>query len=244
MTTSILQHVDLSHALRRKEYEQLLQQRQKEFLALRLRLGGQHGDPLGPPLLILFEGWDAAGKGGCIRRLVEPLDPRHYSVYQYQAPTAREKRHHFLWRFWPAIPGYGGMCIFDRTWYGRVLVERVEGFATIPEWRRAYEEIRHFELLLKREGIILIKFFLHTSSDEQLRRFKRRARDPLRQWKLTEEDWRNRSKREAYEEAIEEMLHRTDTVMAPWTVVSADSKRYARIKVLETVIEGVEAALG
>ena len=123
MEHSLLSHVDLSQRLKRKDYEELLVERQEQFLALRLRLGGQIGEKMGPPLLILFEGWDAAGKGGCIRRLTAPLDPRHFSVHQYQAPTDREKRHHFLWRFWPAVPGRGGMCIFDRTWYGRVLVE-------------------------------------------------------------------------------------------------------------------------
>ena len=136
------------------------------------------------------------------------------------------------------------MCIFDRTWYGRVLVERVEGFASVPDWRRAYEEIRHWESLLVSDGTILLKFFLHISSKEQKRRFDSRAKDPLRQWKLTDEDWRNRKKRDAYEEAIEEMVHKTDTVLAPWTIVAAESKRFARIKVLDTVIQSVEAALG
>ena len=244
MTLSHLQNVDLSQSLAQDEYEQLLQDRQKAFLELRLQLGGQIGGSLGPPLLILFEGWDAGGKGGCIKRLVEPLDPRHYTVHQYAAPNTREKRHHFLWRFWPAIPGHGGMCIFDRSWYGRVLVERVEGFATIQQWRNAYEEIRHWESLLILEGMILVKFFLHVSDGEQKRRFKRRAKHPLKQWKLTEEDWRNRSKRQEYEDAVEEMLEKTGTVIAPWTPVPAESKLVARIKVLDTVIERVEAALG
>ena len=243
MEQSILNHVDLSQTLKRKEYDRTLLASQQEFLALRLRLGGQIGGKTGPPLLILFEGWDAAGKGGCIRRLTDPLDPRHHSVHQFQAPTPREKRHHFLWRFWPAVPGRGGMCIFDRTWYGRVLVERVEGFANVPDWRRAYAEIRHWESLLVSDGTILIKFFLHISSAEQKRRFESRAKDPLRKWKLTDEDWRNRKKRQAYEEALEEMMQKTDTVLAPWTVVAAESKRAARVKVLETVIQRVEAAL-
>ncbi len=244
MEHSRLNHVDLTQSFKRKEYERLLAARQQEFVALRLRLGGQIGGKVGPPLLILLEGWDAAGKGGCIRRLTAPLDPRHYSVHQFQAPTDREKRHHFLWRFWPAVPGRGGMCIFDRTWHGRVLVERVEGFASVPDWRRAYEEIRHWESLLVSDGTILLKFFLHISSKEQKRRFDSRAKDPLRQWKLTDEDWRNRKKRNAYEEAIEEMVQKTDTVLAPWTIVAAESKRFARIQVLETVIHRVEAALG
>lgn len=243
MTSSLLNNVDLSQTVGRQAYARRLVQLQERFLALRLQLGGQVGNSLGPALLILFEGWDAAGKGGCIRRLVQPLDPRHFTVHQYQAPTPREQRHHFLWRFWPAVPGRGGMCIFDRTWYGRVLVERVEGFASPAEWGRAYEEIRHFESLLTVEDMLLIKFFLHISDEEQKRRFERRARDPLKNWKLTEEDWRNRAKRPAYTEAIEEMLRETDTASAPWTVIPAESKRLARIKVLETVIARLEAVL-
>ena len=243
MTSSLLNNVDLSQTLDRQAYARLLVRLQERFLALRLQLGGQVGNSLGPALLILFEGWDAAGKGGCIRRLAQPLDPRHFTVHQYQAPTPREQRHHFLWRFWPAVPGRGGMCIFDRTWYGRVLVERVEGFASPAEWGRAYEEIRNFESLLTVEDVLLIKFFLHISNEEQKRRFERRARDPLKNWKLTEEDWRNRAKRPAYTEAIEEMLRETDTASAPWTVIPAESKRFARVKVLETVIARLEAVL-
>ncbi len=243
MASSILNNIDLSQSLGRKAYEKRLVKLQERFLALRLQMGGQVGHTLGPPLLILFEGWDAAGKGGCIRRLVQPLDPRHFTVHQYQAPTPREKRHHFLWRFWPAVPGHGGMCIFDRTWYGRVLVERVEGFASRVEWRRAYEEIRNFESLLIMEDVLLIKIFLHISPEEQTRRFERREREPLKSWKLTEEDWRNRAKLPAYTEAIEEMLRETDTAIAPWSVIPSESKRFARLKVLETVIAKLEAAL-
>ena len=243
MTSSLPNNVDLSQRLARRAYAGLLIQLQERFLALRLQLGGQVGNSPGPALLILFEGWDAAGKGGCIRRLVQPLDPRHFTVHQYQAPTPREQRHHFLWRFWPAVPGRGGMCIFDRTWYGRVLVERVEGFASPAEWGRAYEEIRNFESLLTMEDVLLIKFFLHISDEEQKKRFERRARDPLKNWKLTEEDWRNRAQRPAYTEAIEEMLRETDTASAPWTVIPAESKRFARIQVLETVIARLEAVL-
>ena len=243
MNPSLLNNVDLSQTLGRQAYARLLVQLQERFLAQRLQLGGQVGNSLGPALLILFEGWDAAGKGGCIRRLVQPLDPRHFTVHQYQAPTPREQRHHFLWRFWPAVPGRGGMCIFDRTWYGRVLVERVEGFASSAEWGRAYEEIRNFESLLTVEDVLLIKFFLHISDEEQKRRFERRARDPLKNWKLTEEDWRNRAKRPAYTEAIEAMLRETDTASAPWTVIPAESKRFARIQVLETVIARLETVL-
>ena len=241
---SRLNRVDLTPTLKRSEYNRLLVERQRRFLALRLQSGGQNGGVLGPPLLILFEGWDAAGKGGCIRRLVEPLDPRHYTVFQFQAPTPREKRHHFLWRFWSAVPGNGGMCIFDRTWYGRVLVERVEGFATPTEWQRAYEEIRVWESLLAAEGVLVIKFFLHISDAEQLRRFQRRETDHLKQWKLTDEDWRNRARRQEYEAAVEEMLQKTDTDAAPWTVIAAESKRVGRIQVLDAVIAALAKALG
>ena len=152
---------------------------------------------LGPPVCIVFEGWDAAGKGGAIKRLVEPLDPRHVHVAPFAAPTPDELRHHFLWRFWPPLPGWGGMTIFDRSWYGRVLVERVENLATEVQWRRAYQEITDFEHTLAEEGMIVIKLWMHMSHEEQLRRFERRRDDPLKAWKLTDEDWRNREKRAA-----------------------------------------------
>ncbi len=240
MAIPSLLDVDLSQRLGRLKYEKQLAQLQASMLHLRLQLGGQLEGQLGPPLLILFEGWDASGKGGCIRRLVAPLDPRHYTVHQYQAPSSRDKRHHFLWRFWPAIPGQGGMCVFDRTWYGRVLVERVENFCQPEEWRRAFEEIRLFEKLLAMEEVLLIKFFLHISMEEQQRRFDRRAQDPLRAWKLTEEDWRNRSKRKEYEIATEDMFRFTHSHEAPWTVIAAESKRFARIQILQEVVARIE----
>ena len=177
-------------------------------------------------MLVLFEGWDASGKGGAIKRLVAPLDPRHVRVCQFAAPTPDEKRHHFLWRFWPKLPGWGGMTVFDRSWYGRVLVERVEGFASEEEWTRAYDEIRDFERSLAAEGTIIIKLWMHISSEEQLERFEKRRDDPLKSWKLTDEDWRNREKRPAYEKAVEQMLEETDRPEAPWTVIPAESKRY------------------
>src|SRR4051794_8908560 len=172
-----------------------LEEAQQRLLRLRLILGGQIGDKkIGPPLCCVFEGWDASGKGGAIKRLVAPLDPRHVRVSQFAAPTYDEKRHHFLWRFWPKLPGWGGMSVFDRSWYGRVLVERVEGFATKEQWQRAYEEIVEFERTLTAEGMILVKFWMHISKKEQLRRFQSRQDDPLRSWKLTDEDWRNRKR--------------------------------------------------
>ncbi|MGA8296878.1 MAG: UDP-galactose-lipid carrier transferase [Acidimicrobiales bacterium] len=198
---------------------------------------------LGPPLLVLFEGWDAAGKGGSIKRLVAPLDPRHVVVSEFGVPNDEEKRHHFLWRFVPSLPGWGEMSVFDRSWYGRVLVERVEGFATKREWKRAYDEINDFEKMLVEEGATLVKFWLHISADEQERRFEARRDDPLRRWKLTEEDWRNRAKRPAYVDAVEEMLDRTDSKPAPWNVIAAESKQFARVAVLQIVIDRTEHAM-
>jgi polyphosphate kinase 2 (PPK2 family) len=164
-------------------------------------------------------------------------------VAQFAAPTPDEKRHHYLWRFWPQLPGWGGMAVFDRTWYGRVLVERVEGFATKAEWKRAYQEIVELEHSLADEGMVVIKFWLHISEDEQLKRFEERRDDPLKAWKLTPDDWENRAKRPEYLKAVEDMLERTDHESAPWHLVEADSKRYARVKVVETVIERIETGM-
>jgi polyphosphate kinase 2 (PPK2 family) len=240
---SRLARVDLSLDLTKEEEARRLDAAQRRLLALRLVLGGQIGGQLGPPLCVLFEGWDASGKGGVIKRLVAPLDPRHVRVASIAAPTYDEKRHHWLWRFWPLLPGDGGMAVLDRSWYGRVLVERVEGFATEAQWRRAYDEINDFEKLLTAEGMLLIKFWLHVSDAEQLKRFKAREKDPLKRWKLTDEDWRNRERRADYEAALEELLDRTDRSWASWQVVEAESKRYARVKVIETVVAEVEAGM-
>jgi polyphosphate kinase 2 (PPK2 family) len=175
---------------------------------------------------------------------VAPLDPRHVRVVQFAAPTYDEKRHHFLWRFWSSLPGWGGMAVFDRSWYGRVLVERVEGFATEEEWNRAYDEINAFEHSLAGEGTILIKFWLHISPDEQLKRFKKREKDPLKVWKLTDEDWRNRDKADQYRQAIEDMVARTSVEPhAVWHLIPAESKHYARVAVVETVISEIEAGM-
>jgi AMP-polyphosphate phosphotransferase len=240
-----LADLDLSHKLTPKQEADRLAAAQLRLLHLRLVLGGQVGDEpqLGPPVCVVFEGWDASGKGGAIKRLVAVLDPRHVRVAQFAAPTYDEKRHHFLWRFWPALPGWGGMAVLDRSWYGRVLVERVEELATHKQWRRAYREIVEFERTLADEGMIMVKFWLHLSSDEQLKRFKARERDPLKAWKLTEEDWRNREKRRQYEAAVEEMLARTDHAAAPWVLVEAEDKRWARVKVVESVVEAIEAGM-
>jgi AMP-polyphosphate phosphotransferase len=240
-----LDHVDLSKKLSRKEERAGLERGWERLTQLRLTLGGQIGDQeIGPPVCVLFEGWDASGKGGAIKRLVAQMDPRHVRVVQFAAPTPDEKRHHFLWRFWPVLPGWGGMAVFDRSWYGRVLVERVEGFATREQWLRAYDEINGFERTLADEGTILIKLWMHISEKEQLKRFERRKEQPLKSWKLTEEDWRNREKRGEYEQAVEDMLARTDLEPhANWHLIEADSKRYARVRVLETVIAEIVAGM-
>jgi polyphosphate kinase 2 (PPK2 family) len=240
-----LDDVDLSRKLSRKEEQAGLERGWERLTQLRLTLGGQIGDrELGPPVCVLFEGWDASGKGGSIKRLVAQLDPRHVRVVQFATPTHDEKRHHFLWRFWPVLPGWGGMAVFDRSWYGRVLVERVEGFATREQWLRAYDEINSFERTLADEGTILIKLWMHISEKEQLKRFKRREAQPLKSWKLTDEDWRNREKRGEYEQAVEDMIARTDhEPHARWHLVEAESKRYARVRVLETVIAEIEAGM-
>ena len=239
-----LDELDLSQRLSRGEEAERLETAQERLLELRLLLGGLIGDgELGPPVCVLFEGWDAAGKGGAIRRLVTPMDPRHVRVAQFSAPTYDEKRHHFLIRFMSSLPGWGGMAILDRSWYGRVLVERVEGFATVEQWSRGYGEIVDFERSLALEGMVLIKLWLHISEDEQLRRFQAREKDPLKQWKLTKEDWRNRAKRADYEVAVEEMLERTDQSLAPWHLIEAENKRYARVRVVETVVAEIERGL-
>jgi polyphosphate kinase 2 (PPK2 family) len=239
-----LDDVDLSQKLSTKEQDKRLEAAQDRLDALRLQLGGLIGDGrLGPPVLILFEGWDASGKGGAIKRLVANLDHRHVRVAAFSAPTDDEKRHHFLWRFFPKLPGWGGVAVFDRSWYGRVLVERVEGYASEDEWRRGYEEIVGLERSLAAEGTILIKFWMHISDEEQLRRFERRERKPLKRWKLTDEDWRNREKRPAYEEAVEEMFAETDHPGGPWTVVPGDSKKFARVFVAETVVAEIERGM-
>jgi AMP-polyphosphate phosphotransferase len=240
-----LDELDLSLKLSKEEEAERLDAAWTRLSQLRLTLGGLIGSgELGPPVCVLFEGHDASGKGGAIKRLVAQLDPRHVRVVQFAAPTHDEKRHHFLWRFWPSLPGWGGMAVFDRSWYGRELVERVEGFATREQWLRAYDEINAFERSLADEGMILIKFWLHISPEEQLKRFKQREKDPLKAWKLTDEDWRNRDKRDAYDAAVEDMVARTSIdPHAVWQLIPADSKHYARVAVIETVIAEIEEGM-
>ena len=238
-----LDDVDLTRSLSRGKAEARLKAGGDRLAQLRLALGGKFpGHPqIGPGLLVLFEGWDASGKGGAIQRLVAPLDPRHVRVVSYGAPSEDEKRHAFLRRFMPAVPGLGGMAVLDRTWYGRVLVERVEEYAAQAQWRRAYSEIRGFEAMLHAEQVIIVKFWLHISADEQERRFHERAADPLKRWKLTDDDWRNRGRRTDYLAAVEDMLEETDRPEAPWVLVPAEDKAYARVHVLEQVIARIEA---
>jgi polyphosphate kinase 2 (PPK2 family) len=239
-----LDEVDLSLRLGKEEEERGLKEQGERLAQLRLTLGGLIGEcRLGPPLVVVFEGWDASGKGGAIKRLVAPLDPRHVRVSQFAAPSEDEKRHHFLRRFWPALPGWGGMTVFDRSWYGRVLVERVEGFAEREQWQRAYGEIDDFERTLGDEGAVVVKLWMHISPQEQLKRFEARAEDPLKSWKLTDEDWRNREKRPQYEEAVEEMLEGTDRPCARWRVIPAESKRFARVEAMRVVNEEIERGM-
>ena len=186
--------------------------------------------------VIVFEGWDAAGKGGAIKRLTQALDPRGYEVIPVPAPTQEELNHHYLWRFWRKMPKDGHIAIFDRSWYGRVLVERVEGLCTEAEWQRAYKEINDMELAIANHGAVVMKFWLHIDKEEQLARFTRRQENPLKQYKITDEDWRNRDKWDLYENAVNDMINLTDKVHAPWHIVESNSKKYARVKVLEQVV--------
>jgi polyphosphate kinase 2 (PPK2 family) len=243
-----LSDADLSSRLSREEEAAQLDRLGTRMMQLRLVMAGLLEDgegrkELGPPLCVVMEGWDASGKGGAIKRLVGQLDPRHVRVAQFAAPSYDEKRHHFLHRFWPALPGWGGMAVLDRSWYGRVLVERVEGFASAAQWGRAYDEINSFERTLWDEGMVIVKCWMHISEDEQLKRFERRREDPLKAWKLTDDDWRNRGRRPDYEAAVDEMLDRNDTEFAPWHVIAGESKRVGRVSVLETAIAAAEAGL-
>lgn len=196
-------------------------------------------------VVVVFEGWDASGKGGAIRRLTARLDPRGFHVYGIAAPSGDDAQHHYLWRFWRRLrpPDEKQIIVFDRSWYGRVLVERVEGFATDMEWRRAYREINSFERTLVEGGVRIVKFWMRISPDEQLARFEARKATPHKTWKLTAEDWRNRAKWAEYEEAVDEMLLKTSTPFAPWTVIDADDKRRARLTVIRTLVSAIERHL-
>jgi AMP-polyphosphate phosphotransferase len=235
----VLGRVDLNLRLEQKTYERELKELQARLHLLGLEVYRQHR-----PVMLVFEGWDAAGKGGAIKRLTEKLDPRGYIVHAIAAPAGEDKSHHYLYRFWLRLPARGEIAIFDRSWYGRVLVERIEGFAREDEWQRAYAEINEFERQLVEFGTIVCKFWLHISPDEQLRRFEERKNVPYKAWKLTDDDWRNREQWPRYEQAIDEMVLRTSTPAAPWTVVESENKPFARIKVLRTVVRRLEEELG
>jgi len=222
----------------KKEYEDLLEEYQFRLLGLQRKVVGK-----GIAVCIVYEGVDAAGKGGNIRRLTEALDPRGYEVHPIGPPTPAEKAHHWLRRFWLRLPPRGRIAIFDRSWYGRLLVERVEKLAKKEEWQRAYREIRDFERTLVDDGMVLVKFWIHISKKEQLDRFKKRQKDPWKNWKLTEEDWRNRAKWDDYIEALEDMFRETDTECAPWTLIEGNWKWWARVKALKTVVNKIEARL-
>ncbi|GAB4528203.1 MAG: hypothetical protein Fur0018_14190 [Anaerolineales bacterium] len=234
----MLDQVDLSLALDEETYK-------RELLRYQLALHtlGYQAYVQQCPIVLVFEGWDAAGKGGAIKRVTERLDPRGYVVHAISAPKGDDGAHHYLWRFWRRLPESGQMVIFDRSWYGRVMVERIEGFCSELEWQRAYREINTFERQLTSYGTALFKFWLHISNDEQLRRFEARAADPIKRWKLTDEDWRNREKWDQYYQAVEEMLLKTSTYTAPWTIVEGNDKRYARVKILRTLVEGLSQHL-
>lgn len=221
-----------------KEYKKELKKLQYHLLSLQLNMRTN-----GIGLIIAFEGMDAAGKGGVIKRLTQRLDPRGYVVHPISAPQPHEKRYHYLHRFWRKLPQHGLVGIFDRSWYGRVLVERVEKFASEEEWKRAYKEINAFEKSLTDESYIMVKFWLQVSNEEQLKRFIERKNDPFKRWKLTEEDWRNRDKWEDYVQAAEDMLDKTDTENAPWYVIAGDDKNFARLQVLRKTIDVIEAKL-
>jgi polyphosphate kinase 2 (PPK2 family) len=221
----------------KKEYEAELARLQLEILKAELTTR-----EAGRSVVILFEGWDAAGKGGAIKRLTEKLDPRGYHVWPIGAPSDDEKRHHYLWRFWTRMPERGRWAVFDRTWYGRVLVERVEGFAKKKMWRRAYRELNELERALIDDGTVLIKIFLAITKSEQKRRFEERESDPYKRWKIGPEDWRNREHWNAYVEAAEQMFDETSTDFAPWKVIGANRKWWARLEVIRTVLAHLEAA--
>jgi len=236
---TILSGLDMKQAMGKRDYKTTLAEYQAKLHKL-----DRKAIERGLSGICVFEGWDAGGKGGAIRRITAALDARDYRVIPIAAPTDEEHQHHYLWRFWRHISRAGRMTFFDRSWYGRVLVERVEGFAAEAEWRRAYAEINDFEEQLANHGIVLCKFWLHITADEQLARFKAREEIPYKRWKLTDEDWRNREKWNDYEQAVNDMVERTSTAHAPWTLVEGNDKRFARVKVLSTLCERMEAALG
>jgi len=234
----LLAQVDLTQSLSREEYKKQLSREQVKLRKLQQSIYEHQ-----IPVLLIFEGWDAAGKGGAIKRFTDILDPRSYKVNAFAAPTDEERAFQYLWRFWQRLPMAGTIGIFDRSWYGRVLVERVEGFAKENEWRRAYQEINEFEAQLTSDGYVLVKFWLNISYEEQMKRFNERQNDQFKEYKLTEEDWRNREKWPLYEVAVNQAIQRTSTPTAPWTLIPANDKYFARVKVIQTVSDAITRQL-
>ena len=236
----MLERIDLSKSLTKEEYENKLEPFQWQLQALGHELFERER-----ALVIVFEGWDAAGKGGAIKRLTEKLDSRGYEVYPIAAPAGEDKTHHYLYRFWRRLkpPAEKQIQVFDRSWYGRVMVERVEGFCSESDWKRAFREINEFERQLISSGMIVAKFWMQVSQEEQIQRFNEREGNPAKSWKLTSEDWRNREKWQLYQTAVEDMILKTSTLYAPWTIVEANDKYFARVKVLETVVNELKQQL-
>ena len=236
----MLETIDLTKTITQEEYVESLLRYQLELRALGFQLYQQKRS-----LVVVLEGWDAGGKGGNIKRITERIDPRGYEVFPIAAPAGEDRTHQYLWRFWRRLkaPDEKQILIFDRSWYGRVLVERIEGFCKEEDWKRAFREINEFERELTDSGMILVKFWIHIGKGEQLRRFQERQNDPYKSWKLTDEDWRNRDKWDAYQKAVEDMLLKTSTITAPWTVVEGNDKYYARVKTVRTLVETVSKAL-
>lgn len=237
--TPRLAEIDLDRHIEEEEYRRLLKKKQDRLHELHNELYRRK-----IPVIVCYEGWDAAGKGGNIKRVAAALDPRGYEAIPIAAPTSEELAHHHLWRFWRRLPKTGHIAIFDRTWYGRLMVERLEGFCSEDDWHRAFTELNEFEQELHDWGAIIVKFWIHIDKDEQYRRFMDRQNTPSKQWKLTDEDWRNREKWDLYEEAVDDMLQLTSTDFAPWTIIESNDKRFARLKALTTLIDAIENRLG
>ncbi len=234
----LLDKLDQDHEMDKDEYKSKIRDLQLDMLNLQQELLTTRRS-----LILAFEGVDAGGKGGAIKRIVEMLDPHKIQIHGIAKPTPVEYRYHYMWRFWNKLPPHGETAIFDRSWYGRVLVERVEGFATKEEWTRAYDEINEFERSLALDGAIILKFYLHITKDEQKHRFERRQKDPFKRWKINDEDWRNRGKWNQHKEAAEAMFDRTSTDYAPWHVIPGNYKWHARIKTLKTVVHTLQKEL-
>jgi polyphosphate kinase 2 (PPK2 family) len=234
---SVLDALDMTPTLSKRAFKSTLLEQQGRLNRLQRK-----SQKKGRSVVLLFEGWDAAGKGGAIRRVVAALAPQCYRVIPIAAPTDEERAHHYLWRFWRHLSRAGRVTIFDRSWYGRVLVERVDSLATQAQWSRAYAEIRQFEEELTDHGIVLVKYWLHITNEEQERRFNERAKSPYKSWKLTEEDWRNRANWDLYELAVNDMVEHTSTHHAPWHLIVANDKNHARVEVLRVASDAIEGA--